>query len=67
MRRRCDLTSVRDALLALASDYSIAAAHQAEVAETGDTDAAQSAQAFSIVELVIRELAKVAATIEEAA
>ena len=42
--------TVRDLIVADASDYGIRAAHQAELAETGDPEARAAAIAFSIVE-----------------
>ncbi len=50
--------SVRDLLLEDASDYGIRAAHQAEIAETGDLEARAAAIAFSVVECVLREVAE---------
>ena len=50
--------TVRDLILDSASDYGIRAAHQAELAETGDDDARVAAIVFSVVELVLREVAE---------
>lgn len=57
MRGSPDIT-VRDHLLAAASDYAIRAEHETEIAETGDLEARAAAIAFSVVECVLREVAE---------
>ena len=49
--------SAADLLSRRADEYAIRAAHQAEIAETGDPEARASAAIFELVELELRELA----------
>ena len=58
--------SASDLLFRRADEYAIRAAHQAELAETGDEVARTAALVFTVVETVLREVAEVAA-LEEAA
>ncbi len=54
----------RDILLERADEYAIRKAHQAEIAETGDREAALAARDFAVAEMVLREVAD---ALEEAA
>ncbi len=51
--------SAADLLTRRADEYAIRAAHQAELAETGDPVARAAATQFTVVEIVLRELAEV--------
>lgn len=57
--RGSPVISAADLLTRRADDYAIRAAHQAELADTGDDKAREAAAQFTLLEIVLRELAEV--------